>query len=113
MTDQLTTMICAQVIMMALSGAVGWLSGKIKGAQSEREKSKQEDAAERDRSRDIQRILLFHKIQDLFEDHVIREDAVTSAEKREIEELYNLYRQLGGNGEGERMYKELMALKTK
>ncbi len=106
------TQFAGQIAMMALTGVVGWLAGKIKGAKQERQDTQRKEQEERDRSRDVQRLLLYYRIHDLFVKFVVNAQSITSAEKHEIEELYELYRELGGNGEGQRMYKELMALKT-
>ena len=101
-----------QLLMMVLSGIVGWLGGKIKGAAKEREEARNKSTRERDESRSIQRLLLYYRLHDLFEEYVIKGADISSADKHEIEEVYNYYHNLGGNGEGSRMYRELMALKT-
>lgn len=111
-TDMVVWQIAAQLTMMGLSAIAGWFGGKIKGAKMEREQKEQESQAEREQNREVNRLLLSYKIQDLFEEYVKKEQDITSAEKHEIEKLYNLYKNLGGNGEGTRMYNELMALKT-
>lgn len=112
MENMMVTQMIGQFVMMALTGIVGWLGGKIKGAKVEREKSQKEETEERDRSRAVQRVLLYYRIKDLFNNFVVDSQPITSAEKHEIEEVYELYKELGGNGEGQRMYKELMELKT-
>lgn len=112
MEDMMYTQMIGQFAMMALTGIVGWLGGKIKGAKAEREKSQKEETEERDRSRAVQRLLIYYRIQDLFDEYVVKKEPITSAEKHEVEELYEYYASLGGNGEGQRMYKELMGLKT-
>lgn len=101
-----------QLLMMVLSGIVGWLGGKIKGAAKEREEARNKSTRERDESRSIQRLLLYYRLHDLFDEYVVGGADISSADKHEIEEVYNYYHNLGGNGEGSRMYKELMALKT-
>ena len=112
MDSQVISQVAGQIVMMALMGIAGWLGGKIKGAQAEHEKNKQEDVKERDQNRSVQRVLLYYRMQDLFRKYVAEGEPITSAEKHQIEELYELYKGLGGNGEGQRMYKELIALKT-
>lgn len=112
MDNQVISQIVGQIVMMALMGITGWLGGKIKGAKTEREKNRQEEVKERDQSRNVQRVLLYYRMQDLFRKYVAKGEPITSAEKHQIEEVYELYKDLGGNGEGRRMYKELMALKT-
>ena len=105
--------IAAQLLMMALSGAVGWLGGKIKGAAKERREQRERTDEERDAMRSSMRLLLFYRLKDLFEEYVVRGAEITSADKHEIEELYEIYHgEYSGNGEGTRMYRELMDLKT-
>ena len=112
MDEMMLTQIVGQIVMMFLTGIAGWLGGKIKGAKTEREKSKQEAVEERDRSRAVQRLLLYHRIHQLFDEYVIKGESITSAEKHEVEELYEYYTSFGGNGEGRRMYQEIMNLRT-
>lgn len=104
--------ILPQALIMVLSGIVGWLGGKIRGAASEREESRKKNKKERDDMRAIQRLLLYYRLHDMFDQYVIHGDDISSADKHEIEEVYTYYHNLGGNGEGSRMYRELMALKT-
>lgn len=106
------TVIMPQILMMVLSGVVGWLGGKIKGAAKEREEARKRTNMERDDIRSIQRLLLYYRLHDLFDEYVVDGADISSADKHEIEEVYNYYHNLGGNGEGSRMYRELMALKT-
>lgn len=110
--DMMIWQMGAQVIMMVLSAVAGWFGGKIKGAKTEREQKEKESQEEREQNREANRLLLSYRIQDLFEEHVQKGQSITSAEKHEIEKLYKIYKNLGGNGEGKRMYDELMALKT-
>lgn len=106
------TVIMPQILMMVLSGVVGWLGGKIKGAAKEREEARKRTNMERDDMRSIQRLLLYYRLHDLFDEYVVDGADISSADKHEIEEVYNYYHNLGGNGEGSRMYRELMNLKT-
>ena len=107
------TQIIGQLAMMAITGIAGWLGGKLKGAKTEREQHQQQATEERDQMRAMVRLLLYYRLHDLFEEHVVDQEAISSSDKREIEELYNYYHDtLHGNGEGTRMYRELMDLKT-
>ena len=113
MKDGMIWNLAMQLAMMALTGAVGWLRGKISGAAKERREAAKRSDQERDQSRSIQRLLLFYRLKDLFDQYVVRGDDISSADKPEIEEVYRYYHEvLGGNGEGTRMYKALMDLRT-
>lgn len=98
-----------QLAMMALTGIAGWLGGKIKTLKAQQE---QKDAQAK-LTQQMLKMLLFYRLRDLYTDYVTDGKPVSSAEKKDIEELYELYHdELGGNGEGTRMYNELMQLKV-
>lgn len=102
-----------QLGMMALTGAAGWLGGKIKGAAKEREQRSEREARERDDTRAIVRLLLYYRLKDMFTNYVINNAEISSADKHEVEEIYRYYHDgLGGNGEGTRMYREIMELQV-
>ena len=107
--DQIVT----QLVIMAITAVAGGAWGWLKGQNAERKKKAEESSRERDEQRAMLRLLLFYRLKDLFDEYVVREGSITSAEKHEIEELYAYYHgTLNGNSEGTRMYNELMALKT-
>lgn len=102
-----------QVLMMALTGIAGWLGGKLKGAARARAEERERSDSERDSNRAVLRLLLFYRLKDLFDQYVVRGDSITAADKHEVEELYEHYHtDLGGNGEGTRMFKAIIDLKT-
>lgn len=101
-------------VTTALSAACGWFGGRIKGAANERGRKEAQRERDRDETRSTLRILLYFRLCDLFERYVSSEDPapISSAQKHEVEELYTLYKGVGGNGEGSRKYRILMDLKT-
>lgn len=104
--------IAVQVTMMALTGIIGWLSGRVKGAAKERELRAEHLDKERDDNRAIMRLLLYYRLKDLFTQYVLERKPITSADKHEVEEVYTYYHARGGNGEGTRMYKAIMELQV-
>lgn len=100
------------ITLMVLTGAVGWLRGKIAGAAKERREADAKTHAERDQSRAATRLLLWYRLKDLFDQYVVDGAPMSGGDKHEIEEVYKLYKEFGGNGEGTRMYHALMELKT-
>lgn len=107
--DQILT----QLLIMAVTGVASALGGWLKGQSAERRKRSEETNSERDSIRAMLRLLLYFRLKDLFDKHVVGGEGITSAEKHEIEELYSYYHDtLNGNSEGTRMYNELMALRT-
>lgn len=101
-----------QIIVTVLSAIAAGLYGRMKGAAKEREEARRKNDRERDDVRAILRLLLYYRLRDLFEEYVVQEGDISSSDKHEIEEVYTFYHELGGNGEGTRMYRELIALKT-
>lgn len=107
--DQIAT----QLLVMAISAVAGWLGGKLRGAADERRKAEETRSDERDSVREAMRLLLFYRLHDLFDEYVVDGGSITAADKHEIEELYRIYHEdFNGNGEGSRIYHELMDLKT-
>ena len=111
MPDILGTVVL-QVITMTLTGIIGWLGGKIRGAATERERRNVEEVRERDENRAVMRLLLYYRLKDLYTTYVVEQNPITSADKHEIEEIYNFYHSRGGNGEGTRMYHALIDIQT-
>lgn len=107
------TNLIMQIAPMAVTGLVGWLGGKIKGAAKERELRSAQEAKERDDTRAIVRLLLYYRLKDMFASYVLDHAEISSADKHEVEEIYRYYHDgLGGNGEGTRMYREIMELQV-
>lgn len=105
--------IVMQLAMMAVTGAAGWLGGKIKGAAKEREQRNEREMKERDDTRAIVRLLLYYRLKDMFTSYVVKKSDISSADKHEVEEIYRYYHdELGGNGEGTRMYRAIMELQV-
>ena len=113
MNDHLLWSLVPQVVMMVLTGVAGWLGGKLRGASRARKEEQADAARERDSMRAVNRLLLFYRLKDVFTKYVVDGEPITSADKHEVEELYEHYHdELGGNGEGTRMYRAVMDLKT-
>lgn len=102
-----------QLLMMALSGAIGWLGGKLKEARASRREQEEQETRERDQTRAMLRWVFDFQLRSFYERYVTNREQITSAEKREIEIIYGYYHDtLGGNGEGTRKYNALMSLDT-
>lgn len=113
MDDMFVAQLAGQLAMMALTGVAGWLGGKLKGMRNAHEEEQAKTAEERDQTRAMLRLLMDYRLRDMFDEYVVRGEGISIADKHEIEVVYEYYHDtLGGNGEGTRMYKELMALKT-
>ena len=108
-------------VASAVSIAVGWAMGGIKGAARERAQAKAESdrarevarkeaAEDRETTRRILRTLLYCRLADMHRRYVVDGVPCTPAEKQEAEEVFREYHdELGGNGSGTALYKEIMA----
>lgn len=113
MDEMMVSQIAGQLAIMVLTGVASWMGGKFKGMHKERELQQQKSERERDQTRAMLRLLIYYQLKNLFSKYVVEGAQIASSDKHEIEEIYTYYHDtLGGNGEGTRMYKELMALKT-
>ena len=113
MDYELVMQLLMSLAFPAVSAIAGWFAGKIKGSAAERKAKQQEQQQERDENRAMFRWVFDFQLRDFYHRYVVRGDEITTAEKHEIETIYGYYHDtLGGNGEGTRMYKALMALKT-
>ena len=102
-----------QLLMMALTGIIGWLGGKLKEAHTSRKEQEEQETRERDQYRAMFRWVFDFQLRGFYHRYVVKGEEITTAEKREIETIYGYYHDtLGGNGEGTRMYNALMALDT-
>lgn len=111
--DEFFVNIAIQVAMMVLTGVAGWFGGRVREAAKERNERNASELKERDGNRAILRLLLYYRLKDLFAQYVINGMPITSADKHEVEEIYSHYHDRGGNGEGTRMYREIMNKQVK
>lgn len=111
--DQWALQLAGQLAVMAVTGLAGWLAGRLREARRTAREDREREVRERDESRSMMRLLYFYRLNDLFKQYVVAGDDISAAEKHEVEEVYHYYHDaLGGNGEGTRMFNEIMALKT-
>lgn len=110
MPENLIWQLLLQIAMLCITGVAGWLGGKIRGSKEERERREIQQQEERDMNRRIFRLLLRYRLKDLHEHYVLGGRTCPVEVKQGIQEVYELYHALGGNGQGTHMYKELMEL---
>ncbi|MDO4596845.1 MAG: hypothetical protein Q4B30_07815, partial [Coriobacteriaceae bacterium] len=55
------------------------------------------------------RLLLRFRLTDLHRYYVVEDHPCPASMKQDVEECYQLYHELGGNGSGTQMYREIMA----
>lgn len=110
--DDLISQVTIACFTTVLGALVGAAFTKIAKDRESREKLTQEQVRERDENRESMRLLLGYRLSDLFRRYVVEASPITTAEKHEVEDVYEHYHAYGGNGEGTRKYKAIMALKT-
>lgn len=92
--------IVSQVISIAVAAACGYL-----GATATRLKAR--DAA----LYEGMKAVLRRELVDDFEAYVVEGHPMSIERKREVDECYHAYRELGGNGTGAQMYEKICAVK--
>lgn len=101
--------IVPQLIMMAITGAIGWLGGKAKGAAKERER---EDAQRDEEHRYLMvgmREQMRSNLYAMHDRYVVNGEPMPYDVKEHEEAVYEVYHGLGGNGTGTHMHSELQA----
>ena len=107
--DPFISQLAVTTITSAVSIAVGWVMGGIKGAAREHAEAQRAAVEDRDTTRRILRTLLYCRLADMHRRYVVDGVPCTPAEKQEAEEVYREYHGIGGNGSGTALYKEIMA----
>lgn len=103
MLESYIPQIIGYILSFTVAGVCGWLLAQVKrlGAQ---------DKA----MRDGMKAVLRKELIDDYEKYIANGDnrKMTVERRHEIDEVYNAYRTLGGNGTGEAMYKELCKIEV-
>lgn len=97
--EQVTPYLLGWLIPTVLAAVAGYLSGKA------RQISSQEKAMERGI-----RCLLRGEITRAYQRHILDGKPMTLECRRQLDEFWHAYHELGGNGTGESMYDELCEL---
>lgn len=91
----------AQVISFAVAGLCGWLVARV------RQLNKRDAALYSG-----MKALLRKELMNDFETYVVNKRPLSVERKREIDECYEAYSSLGGNGTGKQMYEKLCNVKV-
>ena len=100
--DIFSNPILAQIISILVAAACGWL-----GAQVSRLRRKDEALY------CGMKVLLRAALNDAYEAYVTEQHPLSLERKREIDEAYEAYAALGGNGTGMQLYEELCEVPIK
>ena len=96
----ITDPIISQLVGIAIAAACGYLGAQVKRLTAR-------DAA----LYEGMKAILRRELVDDFETYVIEGRALSLERKREIDECFDAYSALGGNGTGAQMYEKLCAVK--
>ena len=89
-----------QVVSFAVAGLCGWLVARV------RQLNKRDAALY-----EGMRAILRKELMNDFETYVVNQRPLSVERKREIDECYQAYAALGGNGTGQQMYEKLCGIK--
>lgn len=90
-----------QVLSLAVAGVCGWLVARVRQLN-------RRDAA----LYSGMKALLRKELMNDFETYVVNKRPLSVERKREIDECYEAYSALGGNGTGKQMYEKLCNVKV-
>lgn len=105
--------IVGQLAMLCLTSAlsilVGWGMNGLRHMREQKRVLDADQVRERDQTRKALRVVLRYRLTELHRHYVVEGHPCPAAEKQDVQELYEVYHSLGGNGAGTHMYKEIMA----
>lgn len=103
MLEYLMTDWVQPIAMIIIGGAIGGLFTAWQTKKAELNKNKQESQAATNLIKCIARIYLV----DFYDRFVVNDERMSVERWEEIGKLYEAYKELGGNGAGDRLYEEL------
>lgn len=97
--EQIQPLALGWLVTTVLTGMLGYFGGKLKNL-STRDKAMEHGMC----------VLLRGEITRAYQRHVIDQRPMTLECRRQLDEIWKAYHDLGGNGTGESMYRELCEL---
>lgn len=102
-----------QLLMSALTSAVGalvgWLLNSVRTRTRQLREKTDQEREEREQNRAVLGELLFYRLEDLHRRYVIQGYPCSAADKQQVDRVYRHYHdELGMNGPGTHMYDEIM-----
>ena len=99
MTDQILSQLVSLTVAGVFGIVAGYLGGKVRRLTT-RDKAIEEGV----------KSILRHELMDAYEMYVVRGMPLTMERRREIDECYHAYSELGGNGTGKTAYEAICGL---
>ena len=103
MEQQLLAQALLTLLMSAITAVAGYLGGKLK-----EQRALQDSRKEHDRLMEAGMVAVLRRdLVDAYQNHVTEGHTLTVERKRELDDEYEIYAALGGNGTGKQMYESV------
>ena len=109
MPDSMTQQLLMSALTSAVGALVGWLLNSVRTRTRQLREKTDQEREEREQNRAVLGELLFYRLEDLHRRYVIQGYPCSAADKQQVDRVYRHYHdELGLNGPGTQMYDEIM-----
>lgn len=109
MPDPMTQQLLMSALTSAVGALVGWLLNSVRTRTRQLREKTDQEREEREQNRTVLGELLFYRLEDLHRRYVIQGYPCSAADKQQVDRVYRHYHdELGLNGPGTHMYDEIM-----
>lgn len=109
MPDPMTQQLLMSALTSAIGALVGWLLNSVRTRTRQLREKTDQEREEREQNRAVLGELLFYRLEDLHRRYVIQGYPCSAADKQQVDRVYRHYHdELGLNGPGTHMYDEIM-----
>lgn len=109
MPDPMTQQLLMSALTSAVGALVGWLLNSVRTRTRQLREKTDQEREEREQNRAVLGELLFYRLEDLHRRYVIQGYPCSAADKQQVDRVYRHYHdELGMNGPGTHMYEEIM-----
>lgn len=109
MPDPMTQQLLMSALTSAIGALVGWLLNSVRTRTRQLREKTDQEREEREQNRAVLGELLFYRLEDLHRRYVIQGYPCSAADKQQVDRVYRHYHdELGMNGPGTHMYDEIM-----
>lgn len=107
--DPMTQQLLMSALTSAVGALVGWLLNSVRTRTRQLREKTDQEREEREQNRAVLGELLFYRLEDLHRRYVIQGYPCSAADKQRVDRVYRHYHdELGLNGPGTHMYDEIM-----
>ena len=109
MPDPMTQQLLMSALTSAVGALVGWLLNSVRTRTRQLREKTDQEREEREQNRAVLGELLFYRLEDLHRRYVIQGYPCSAADKQQVDRVYRHYHdELKLNGPGTHMYDEIM-----